>query len=187
MVGLPTTIAGPDIWSTTPVVTYDRRGDYIQDESLLKIPVNKTSGSTTAIKRGYLLKKSNLVTPNTFIVNDTSGQAKPLVVSGLPFGKDPAVTAGTQTGGEDLSATDDDKVVEGIIRGWVVLKITANYQPMDRIMADNAGGVALYDGSGEQKCVGFVFGKAGTFGYNQVRQGGSSGDLVMCYFNGGAN
>lgn len=182
---LPTSIAEPDIWSVTPVVTYDRRGDYIQDERLHKIPVNKTSGGGTAIKRGYILSKSNLVTPNTFVSNTTAGVAKPAVVSGLPFGKDPAVTSGTQAGGEDLSATDSDKVVEGIIEGYVVLKISANYQPMDRIMADNAGGVTVYDGSGEQKALGYVFGKAGTFGYNQVRQGGSANDLVMCYFNGG--
>ena len=184
MVGLPTSIAEPDIWSVTPVVTYDRRGDYIQDERLHKIPVNKTSGGGTAIKRGYVLSKSNLVTPNTFGVAG-AGAAKPLVVSGLPFGKDPAVTSGTQAGGEDLSATDNDKVVEGIIEGYVVLKMGSDFQPMDRIMTDTSGDVQVYDGSGEQKVCGYVFGKAGTFGYNQVRQGGSTGDLAMCYFNGG--
>lgn len=182
---LPQAIAEPNIWSVTPVVTYDRRGDYIQDERLHKIPVNKTAGGGTAIKRGYILSKSNLVTPNTFISNATAGAVKPLVVSGLPFGKDPAVTSGTQTGGEDLSATDNDQVVEGIIEGYCVLKISSAYQPMDRIMADATGGVTLYDGTGAEKICGYVFGKAGTFGYNQVRQGGLAGDLVMCYFNGG--
>ncbi|HEX2845126.1 MAG TPA: hypothetical protein VHN59_01160 [Chitinophagaceae bacterium] len=178
-----------DISTSTPNVTSTKRGDYNMALSTV-IQVNKEQGASTAIRRGYALGRSDLVTPNVF-AKTTAKEDGTVVISALPFPPYmPSyvnVTDAADGTGEDISASDDDYVVQGIIKGRVAVKMSGTGQPGQQVMTADEGEFAAYDGSGAQYVKGVFLGLPGaSLDGAVIKQGWTDGVLGVIDFNGGA-
>lgn len=177
-----------DISTNTPNTTSVKRGDYNLATAKV-MTVNKDSGESTAIRRGYALSRDNTTTPNEFKV--TTGKADGLVViSALPFTWKPDntnVTSVANGTGEDISAEDDDVTVNVITEGRVAVKFGGDCQPGQEVMTANEGEFVAYDGSGVQYVKGYLIGKPGAgFDAAVIKAGVTDGDIGIIEFKGGA-
>lgn len=176
-----------DISTSTPETTSVKRGDYNLATSTVKT-FNKNTGTDTKIRRGYALKRTDLVTPNVFEVT-TAKEGGAVIISGLPFAYVPTnvnVTNLADGTGEDISATDDDVAIQGITKsGSVVVKMSGTGQPGQEVMTAANGEFAAYDGTGVEYKKGVFLGLPGTQGGNVIKQGWTNGVLGVIEFNGG--
>lgn len=170
-----TTVAYPDISSTTPTTNTVLLGD-VDLNDLTQIYVNKTSGTDTKVVRGTLLVRDTTVTPNVY-GDATAGSLRPIVVSGLPSNT-------WDYANPTLSAADADKRIQVIVSGRVVLKAGGAIQPGQKVQCTTDNKVILWDGTAG-KDVGVYIGKPGALGGNVIAGAAADNDLIWVEFNGG--